>query len=191
MPGQRKTTRGKEAKKAAPTPRSMADALQDYAAAGAFAEMGLFDEARSYAAGEPERRKILVVSTEPEFDPSLMEQALSLSGRLGSELVAVIVDPDQSEDSPAGPSQEGARAKAGGLKSSRFAAHAASSLREFERMARDRRIPFQRLLRFGRPSEIIERACMELRRVEFVLTSKKHKERHALSVGMAMFAVGN
>jgi hypothetical protein len=71
----------------------VADALQDYGAAGAFAEMGLFDEALDFAAGEPERRKILVVSTEPEFEPLLMEQALSLSGRMGSELVAVIVNP--------------------------------------------------------------------------------------------------
>jgi hypothetical protein len=166
----------------------VADALQDYGAAGAFAERGLFDEALDFAAGEPERRKILVVSTEPEFEPSLMEQALSLSGRLGSELVAVIVDPEQAPSSSDAPES---RAKSGSVKGARFAAHAASSLREFERMARDRRIPFQRLLRFGRPSEIVERACMELRRVEFVLTSKKHKEQHALSVGMAIFAVGN
>jgi len=176
MPGKRKL---KDQNVNALPSTTAAATLADLGAASAFAEMGLFDEALDLMRTAPERRKIVVLSTEPDFESSLVSHALGLAGRLGSELVAVIVGPGNRS-----------RAAAGGEQETRFSHSAASALREFERQATAERIPFQPLLRFGKPSEIVERLCVELRRVEFVLTSKKHKERHAFAVGMAVFAVG-
>lgn len=165
--------------------------LEDFAMAESFAEAGLQDQAAGVVAPRTERRKIVSVSTDAEFPQPLMRQALSLAGRLRSEVVALSIGrlPVEALDALTGEQADGRRAAHLQAAKDLFISRAEASAKEYAREARSLGVPFRHEVRFGKPGEVIERMCAELRRVEFVLATREQKQRERFSVSMPVFEV--
>jgi len=154
--------------------------LEDAAQAAGLAEDGLPVEHLDL--GGVCGKKIVVVSTEPEFARALMRHAVGVAGRLGAEVVALTVGSFDLGD--AGRAL-GRNAKARTL----FLARAARSAEEFQCEAREAGIVFRHVTRFGRAADVVGSECAGLRRVEFVLTRQEEPCRADLRLSMPLFAV--
>ena len=153
--------------------------LEDTALVAGMAEDGLGSVDLGLEVSGVEGRKVLVVSTEPEFAPALVNQALGLAERLDTEVVAMSVGRSQTESGRA------TSAKARGL----FTMRAEKSAENFGLAARLANIAFRHIILFGRVSEVVENECSRLRRVEFVLTTKQQHGRDGLRVSLPLYEV--
>jgi len=153
--------------------------LEDTALVAGMAEHGLGSVDLGLEVSGVEGRKVLVVSTEPEFAPALVNQALGLSERLDTEVVAMSVGRAQTESGRA------TSAKARGL----FTMRAEKSAENFGLAARLAGIAFRHVILFGRVSEVVENECSRLRRVEFVLTTKQQHGKDGFRVSLPLFEV--
>jgi len=45
------------------------------------------------------------------------------------------------------------------------------------------------VLRFGKPADLVEQECANLKRVEFVLADKEQRSREGFTVSMTLFEV--
>jgi hypothetical protein len=140
-----------------------------------------FSEAgsRSLAAGPQgtgaaEGKKIVAVSTDPEFPLGLVRRALGVAGRLGTDIVGLTV---------AAPAEGGASVREA------FLRRAKVSAREFAREAERLGLGFRHVVCFGRPAEVVEQECGRLRRVEFVLAAREQRARDGFAVSMPLFEV--
>jgi len=167
-------------------PGFLREALEDLGQAESFAEAGLQDQALEIIQSPGERRKIVSVSTDAEFPPALMRQALSLAERLKSEVVALSIGQLPAEAGGADGGDATAHRQAA---RELFASRAEASARQYGQTASALGVPFRHVVRFGKPGEVIERICAELRRVEFVLATRAQKERERFSVSMPLFEV--
>ncbi len=127
-------------------------------------------------AGAAEGKKIVAVSTAPEFPLGLIKRALGVAGRLGTEIVGLTV---------AAPA-EGSAADRG---REAFLRRAKLSAREFAREAEQLGLGFRHVVCFGRPAEVVEQECGRLRRVEFVLAAREQRARDGFAVSMPLFEV--
>jgi len=151
--------------------------LENAGQAAGLAEHGIVDSDPGF--GGIEGKKIVVVSTEPEFANVLIGHAVGVAGRLGARIVALTVGRPE-EELPAGH-----KARAREL----FLARADKSAEEFRRQAREAGVVFQHVVRFGRAADVVESECSRLRRVEFVLTLKEQHSREGFRVSMPLFEV--
>lgn len=161
------------------------EALENLGQAASFAEAGLQDQALGIIQAQGERRKIVSVSTDAEFPEALMRQALSLAERLNSEVVALSIGPIPGESGGAEDDNSAHRQAARDL----FTCRAEASAGQYEKTASGLGVPFRHVVRFGKPGEVIERICAEMRRVEFILATRTQKERERFSVSMPLFEV--
>jgi hypothetical protein len=143
------------------------------------AEHGLSGKDLDISSQGMERKKIVVVSTEPEFSPALIRHALGVAGRLGTEVVALSV----SGQGAGGDDPHAAKAR------EHFEARAQQSARNFSLEASDAGVPFRHVVRFGRAADVVETECGRLRRVEFVLAVKEQRNRDGFRVSMPLFEV--
>ncbi len=160
-------------------PSRLREFLEDTGQAAGMAEHGLTAADLGMFSQAVESKKIVVVSTEPEFSPTLVSQALGVAGRLGTEVVALSVGKPESE----GP--EGHAAKAREL----FTMRAEQSAAKFGLLAREAGVTFRHVIRFGRAADVVESECARLRRVEFVLAVKEQRGRDGFHVSMPLFEV--
>lgn len=160
-------------------PGRLREFLEDMGQAAGMAEHGLSGKDLDLHSQGIERKKIVVVSTEPEFSPSLVSHALGVAGRLGIEVVALSVGGQGAE----GNDPHAAKAR------ELFEARAQRSARNFSLEASDAGVPFRHVVRFGRAAEVVESECGRLRRVEFVLAVKEQRNRDGFRVSMPLFEV--
>ena len=145
----------------APGPAGVLDPLESSGAAGA---------------GAAEGKKIVAVSTAPEFPLGLVRRALGVAGRLGTDIVGLSV---------AAPAEGGAS----GRGREAFLRRAKVSAREFAREAEQLGLGFRHVVCFGLPAEVVEQECGRLRRVEFVLAAREQRARDGFAVSMPLFEV--
>ena len=126
--------------------------------------------------GAAEGKKIVAVSTDPEFPLGLVRRALGVAGRLGTDIVGLTV---------AAPAEGGAS----GRGREAFLRRAKVSAREFAREAEQLGLGFRHVVCFGRPAEVVEQECGRLRRVEFVLAAREQRARDGFAVSMPLFEV--
>ena len=157
--------------------------LEDTGQAAGMAESGLSGADLGLPLPAPgsgvESKKIVVVSTEPEFSPTLVSQALGVASRMGTEVVALSVGRPESEG------QNAHAAKAREL----FSMRAEQSAANFGRQASEAGLAFRHVVRFGRAADVVESECGRLRRVEFVLAVKEQRGRDGFHVSMPLFEV--
>jgi hypothetical protein len=160
-------------------PSRFREFLEDTAQAAGMAEHGL--EGADLGLGVPgvENKKVVVVSTEPEFAPALVSQALGVAGRLGTEVVALSVGRAGNE------SGNQTAAKAMEL----FTMRAEKSAENFGLAASEAGLAFRHVIRFGRAADVVESECGRLRRVEFVLALKEQRGRDGFHLSMPLFEV--
>lgn len=127
-------------------------------------------------AGAAEGKKIVAVSTAPEFPLGLIRRALGVAGRLGTDIVGLSV---------AAPAEGGASDRS----REAFMRRARLSAREFAREAERLGLGFRHVVCFGRPAEVVEQECGRLRRVEFVLAAREQRARDGFAVSMPLFEV--
>lgn len=127
-------------------------------------------------AGAAEGKKIVAVSTAPEFPLGLVRRALGVAGRLGTDIVGLTV---------AAPAEGGAS----GRGREAFLRRAKVSAREFAQEAERLGLGFRHVVCFGRPAEVVEQECGRLRRVEFVLAAREQRARDGFAVSMPLFEV--
>ena len=149
--------------------------LEDAGQEVGLAEHGLSSLEMEQASTGVEGKKIVAVSTDPEFPPSLIRRALGVAGRLGTEIVGLSVA------EPAG----GDPAQAREL----FLRQASRSAREFAQEAKRLGVDFRHVVCFGRPADVVEQECGRLRRVEFVLAAREQRARDGFHVSMPLFEV--
>lgn len=135
-----------------------------------------FEAAMPQGAGAAEGKKIVAVSTDPEFPLGLVRRALGVAGRLGTDIVGLTV---------AAPAEGGAS----GRGREAFLRRAKVSAREFAREAERLGLGFRHVVCFGRPAEVVEQECGRLRRVEFVLAAREQRARDGFAVSMPLFEV--
>jgi len=152
--------------------------LEDVGQAVAMAQSGLSGQDLGMSSQGVERKKIVVVSTAGEFSQALVRHALSVAGRLGTEVVALSI----GAPVPAGDAHAQAARELFEMRSLRSAAN-------FSLQAGEAQVPFRHVVRFGKPAEVVESECGRLRRVEFVLASKEQRGRDGLHVSMPLFEV--
>lgn len=138
------------------------------------AEHGLYTARDDRDAGGIEGKKIVAVSTDPEFPRALMRRALGVAGRLGTDIVGLTV-----AGTAGAPERE----------IERFLEQARLSAGEFAREARRIGVGFRHVVRLGRPADVVEVECGRLRRVEFVLAAREQRARDGFSVSMPLFEV--
>jgi len=126
-----------------------------------------------------ENRKIVAVSTGPEFPAALIRQALGVAGRLGTEVVGLSVA--RQDVDAAGEQARKSREL--------FERRAGASAEAFAREAGEAGVAFRHILRFGRVADVVEQECSRLRRVEFVLAVKEQRSRDGFQVSMPLFEV--
>ena len=160
-------------------PSRLREFLEDTGQAAGMAEHGLSGSDLGLPGPGVESKKIVVVSTEPEFSPALVNQALGVAGRLGTEVVALSVGNPESEV------QSAHAGKAREL----FIMRAEQSAANFGLKAREAEVPFRHVVRFGRAADVVESECGRLRRVEFVLAVKEQRGRDGFHVSMPLFEV--
>lgn len=160
-------------------PGRLRDYLEQTGQAAGMAEHGLLAEEQDLRQPGTQARKIVAVSTQAEFSPALMRQALGVAGRLGTEVVGLSVCGSVPEG------DEGHAAKARAL----FEARAEKSAAGFAELAAQEGIAFRHVIRFGRPADVVEQECARLKRVEFVLAVKKERGRDGFQVSMPLFEV--
>jgi len=146
------------------------EAFEAYGAALSMAEAGEGDLARAIL-GEfhAEHRKILVLAPHEGLPGSMAEYSVNLAERLGFDLVLLSV---------------GSSAKRGADFESQ-AREAAAPL--FEEAAR-RGVCCAHILRQGQSGEVLNAVSMELRRVEFVITSRPQAERRVAALMVPEFS---
>ena len=149
--------------------------LEDAGQEVGLAEHGLSSLDQEQTATGVEGKKIVAVSTAPEFPRTLIRRALGVAGRLGTEIVGLSVA------EPAG----GDPAKAKEI----FLREARRSAREFAQEAKRLGVGFRHVVRFGRPADVVEQECGRLRRVEFVLAAREQRARDGFHVSMPLFEV--
>ncbi|EKO39114.1 MAG: hypothetical protein B193_2181 [Solidesulfovibrio magneticus str. Maddingley MBC34] len=137
---------------------------------------GPLGSAAALGSGSAEGKKIVAVSTAPEFPLGLIKRALGVAGRLGTEIVGLTV---------AAPAEGGAS----GRGREAFLRRAKLSAREFAREAEQLGLGFRHVVCFGRPAEVVEQECGRLRRVEFVLAAREQRARDGFAVSMPLFEV--
>ncbi|BAH74574.1 hypothetical protein [Solidesulfovibrio magneticus] len=142
----------------------------------ALSEAGSRFEPMPQGAGAAEGKKIVAVSTAPEFPLGLVRRALGVAGRLGTDIVGLTV---------AAPAEGGAS----GRGREAFLRRAKVSAREFAREAERLGLGFRHVVCFGRPAEVVEQECGRLRRVEFVLAAREQRARDGFAVSMPLFEV--
>ncbi|WP_243313154.1 hypothetical protein [Fundidesulfovibrio agrisoli] len=160
-------------------PGRIREFLEQTGQAAGLAEYGLSGPDLGLTPTGGESKKIVAVSTEAEFSPALIRQALGVAGRLGTEVVGLSVgrpDADKNDEQAA---------KRRGL----FEMRAEKSAGDFAREARQAGVVFRHVLRFGRASDVVEQECGRLRRVEFVLAVKEQRGRDGFHVSMPLFEV--
>ena len=135
-----------------------------------------FEAVGQQGAGAAEGKKIVAVSTAPEFPLGLVRRALGVAGRLGTDIVGLTV---------AAPAEGGAS----GRGREAFLRRAKVSAREFAREAEQLGLGFRHVVCFGRPAEVVEQECGRLRRVEFVLAAREQRARDGFAVSMPLFEV--
>lgn len=143
------------------------------------AEHGLYARDEDQDASVIEGKKIVAVSTDPEFPQTLIRRALGVAGRLGTDIVGLTVAGTPGNDA------DGHAAKAREL----FVERAIRSAGEFALEAKRLGVGFRHVVRFGRPAEVVEAACGRLRRVEFVLAAREQRARDGFQVSMPLFEV--
>jgi len=153
--------------------------LEDTGQAAGMAEEGLHGADLGLGPPGGANKKIVVVSTEPEFAPALVSQALGVAGRLGTEVVALSVGRPEAE------SESAHQVKSREL----FETRAQQSAENFAHLAREAGVGFRHVIRFGRPADIVGSECARLRRVEFVLAVKEQRGRDGFHVSMPLFEV--
>ncbi|MFP5257665.1 MAG: hypothetical protein ACLGQH_01460 [Acidobacteriota bacterium] len=149
--------------------------LEDTGQEVGLAEHGLSSLEPEQAPSGVEGKKIVAVSTDPEFPQSLIRRALGVAGRLGTEIVGLSVTELTSGDP----------AKAKEL----FMQQARRSAREFALEAKRLGVEFRHVVCFGRPADVVELECGRLRRVEFVLAAREQRARDGFHVSMPLFEV--
>ncbi|QAZ68576.1 hypothetical protein [Solidesulfovibrio carbinolicus] len=127
-------------------------------------------------AGAAEGKKIVAVSTAPEFPLGLVRRALGVAGRLGTDIVGLSV----AAPAEGGATDNGREA---------FLRRARLSAGEFAREAERLGLGFRHVVCFGRPAEVVEQECGRLRRVEFVLAAREQRARDGFAVSMPLFEV--
>ena len=145
------------------------------------AEHGLYatDQDQDQDASGVEGKKIVAVSTDPEFPQTLIRRALGVAGRLGTDIVGLTVagTPCGDSDTQAVKARE------------QFIEQARRSAGEFAREAKRLGVGFRHVVRFGRAAEVVEAECGRLRRVEFVLAAREQRARDNFQVSMPLFEV--
>ena len=126
--------------------------------------------------GTAEGKKIVAVSTDPEFPLGLVRRALGVAGRLGTDIVGLSV----AAPAEGGATDNGREA---------FLRRARLSAGEFAREAERLGLGFRHVVCFGRPAEVVEQECGRLRRVEFVLAAREQRARDGFAVSMPLFEV--
>lgn len=159
-------------------PSRLREFLEDTGQAAGLAEHGLTGPDLGLTPGT-EPKKVVVVSTEPEFAPALVRQALGVAGRLGTEVVGLSVGKPDSE----------AQDPHGAMARELFVMRAEQSAAAFAEEARTAGVAFRHVIRFGKASEVVESECGRLRRVEFVLALKEQRGRDGFHVSMPLFEV--
>jgi hypothetical protein len=159
-------------------PSRLREFLEDVGQAAALAQSGFSGPDLGVSAPGVERKKIVVVSTDAEFSPALVSHALSVAGRLGTEVVALSIgSQSQTGDDHARKARE------------LFEMRAIRSGENFGLQASQAGVPFRHVVRFGKAAEVVEGECGRLRRVEFVLACKEQRGRDGLHVSMPLFEV--
>ena len=160
-------------------PGRLREFLENTGQAAGLAEFGLSGADLGLSSPGMESKKIVAVSTEPEFSPALLRQALGVAGRLGTEVVGLSVGRPEAE----GPGEHAAKAR------ELFEMRAKASAADFAREAGAVGVAFRHVLRFGRAADVVEQECGRLRRVEFVLAVKEQRGRDGFHVSMPLFEV--
>jgi len=146
------------------------EAFEAYGEALSLAEAGEHDLAREVL-GEfhAEHRKILVLAEADGLPDGMAAYSVNLAERLGFDLVLLSVGlPGRRPDE--------------------FAAQAAAVAQElFEESAR-REVRCAHILRQGKRDEVLSAVSMELRRVEFVITSRPQAERRQAALMVPEFS---
>ncbi|GFK94594.1 hypothetical protein NNJEOMEG_02441 [Fundidesulfovibrio magnetotacticus] len=153
--------------------------LEDQASAVGLAEHALFGEALAVGGEGVCAKKIVAVSTEPEFPEALVSQALGLADRIGLEVVGLSIGPAEA----GGP--EGQASRRGEF----FRERAMRSGRDFAERALQAGIPFRHVVGFGRVGEVLERESSRLKRVEFVLAVREQRGRDGYRPSMPLYEV--
>jgi hypothetical protein len=148
--------------------------LEDTGQDVGLAEHGLPPFAADQEQTGVEGKKIVAVSTDPEFPSSLIRRALGVAGRLGTDIVGLSV---------AAPAEESGQAREAFLRRARRSAG------DFAQEAKRLGVGFRHVVCFGRPAEVVEQECGRLRRVEFVLAAREQRVRDGFSVSMPLFEV--
>lgn len=160
-------------------PARLREFLEDTGWVAGLADHGLSASELGLASQGTESKKIVAVSTESEFPPALIRQALGVAGRLGTEVVGLSVAKPEADIS--GEHAQKAREL--------FERRAEKSAEAFAREAREAGVEFRHLMRFGRVADVVEQECARLRRVEFVLAVKQQRGRDGFHVSMPLFEV--
>ncbi|KHK02458.1 universal stress protein [Desulfovibrio sp. TomC] len=153
--------------------------LEDAGQNVGLAEHGLYGIDQEPMTSGIEEKKIVAVSTAPEFPQSLIRRALGVAGRLGTEIVGLTVAQPEEAD------QAGQPGKAREL----FLQQASRSAGEFALEAKRLGVGFRHVVRFGRPADVVEAECGRLRRVEFVLAAREQRAKDGFQVSMPLFEV--
>ena len=135
-------------------------ALQDAAAAVAFAEAGEHGTARSMIEKSVEPRKILVIGHEENFSEKLVDYSVSMAKRLGFEIVALNVT-----TAPLSMSAERAQDAI-----SLFRRHSQENVSGLEKQAQDSGIGFSHLVEIGHQDEVVEKLHAKYPNMRYVLT---------------------
>ncbi len=159
-------------------PGRLRDYLEEAGRAAGMAQGGL-SPADLGVTQAAEGKKIVAVSTEPVFSRALVDQALGVAGRLGTEVVGLSVCRAGAE----GQGEHAAKAR------DLFVLRAQESAAGFAARAAAEGIPFRHVLRFGKPADLVEQECANLKRVEFVLADKEQRSREGFTVSMTLFEV--
>jgi|GEM_PF-2952904 len=153
--------------------------LEDAGQNVGLAEHGLYGMDQDPGSSGIEGKKIVAVSTDPEFPQSLIRRALGVAGRLGTDIVGLSVAEPQDGD------QHGQTDTA----REAFLLRARHSAGEFAREAKRLGVGFRHVVCFGRPADVVEQECGRLRRVEFVLAAREQRARDGFHVSMPLFEV--
>jgi hypothetical protein len=146
------------------------EALETYGEALSLAEAGERDLAREVL-GEfyAEHRKILVLAEAEGLPDGMAAYSVNLAERLGFDLVLLSVGQP-------------------GRRPGEFAAQAATAAQELFEEAARREVRCAHILRQGKRDEVLNAVSMELRRVEFVITSRPQAERRVAALMVPEFS---
>jgi hypothetical protein len=152
--------------------------LEDTGLEVGLAEHGLYGLDQEQEPSGIEGKKIVAVSTDPVFPPSLIRRALGVAGRLGTDIVGLTVGTHGGDTADHAVNVREV-----------FVEQAKCSAREFAVEAKRLGVGFRHVVRFGRPADVVEAECGRLRRVEFVLAAREQRARDGFQVSMPLFEV--